>query len=330
MFYIFHGEDELARSEQIAAFKAKLGDPSLGDLNTTVLDGRKLSMSELRHACDAIPFLADKRLVIVEGFLSRLATRPGKKGDNVPQQALLDELLAYLPCLPESTRLVLVESYTLKAKHPLVKLALSIDERCVHEFKLPQGAQLARWVMKRAHIYGGQIEAPAASLLVEFSSGDLRGLDQDIQKLLAYANWARPVTVGDVKALVHDVKEGNVFAMVDALAQGDGRAAASELHRLLDAGEAPLLLFSMIIRQFRLLIMLKELAEENVTGDEAAARLGIHPYVAKKLGAQTRAFTMGQLENIYCSLQEMDVAIKRGQIEDVAALDVLIAGLNAR
>jgi DNA polymerase-3 subunit delta len=89
-------------------------------------------------------------------------------------------------------------------------------------------------------------------------------------------------------------------------------------------------LFGMVIRQFRLLIMLKELAEENVTGDEAAARLKIHPYVAKKLGAQVQAFTMDQLGGIYRGLQEMDVAIKRGQIEDVAALDVLVAGLNAR
>ncbi|MBN1889869.1 MAG: DNA polymerase III subunit delta [Thermoflexales bacterium] len=330
MFYIFHGEDELTRSEQIAAFKAKLGDPALGDLNITVLDGRKLSMGELHHACDAIPFLADKRLVIVEGLLSRLGGRAGKKGDNAAPQAVTDELLAYLPRLPESTRLVLVEACTLKANHPVVKLALSIDKRCVHEFKLPQGQQLARWVVKRAQAHGGQIEAPAASLLVEFSSGDLRGLDQDIQKLLAYVNWSRPVTAGDVRALVHDVKEGNVFAMVDALAQGNGQAAAGELHRLLDAGEAPLLLFSMVIRQFRLLILLKELAEENVTGDEAAAQLHIHPFVAKKLGEQARAFTMGQMESIYRSLQEMDVAIKRGQIEDSTALDVLVAGLNAR
>jgi DNA polymerase-3 subunit delta len=331
MFYILHGDDELARTEQVAEFKVKVGDATVRDLNTTVFDGRKLTLSELRHTCDAIPFLADKRLVIVEDLLSWLVVRRGKKDDeaglSTAQKTLMTELLAYLPNLPESTRLVFVESRSLPASHPVVKLAASIDKRTVHEFKLPPANQLAHWGMERARHHGGQIMPDAAALLAEFSSGDLRALDQDLQKLLAHANWARPVTADDVRLLVSDVHQGNVFAMVDALAQGNGRAAARELHRLLDSGEAALSLFGMIVRQFRLMILLKELSEESVAGDEAAARLGIHPFVAKKLGGQARAFTMEQLEAIYHRLQEIDFAIKNGLTEDVVALDMLVAGL---
>lgn len=331
MFYIFHGDDELARTEQAAEFKVKVGDATVRDLNTTVFDGRKLTMSELRHTCDAIPFLADKRLVIVEDLLSWLVVRRSKKDDeaglSAAQKTFMADLMAYLPTLPESTRLVFVESRSLPVSHPVVKLALSIDKRTVHEFKLPAANQLARWAVERAKHHGGQIMPDAAALLAEFSSGDLRMLDQDMQKLLAFANWSRPVTTDDVRRLVSDVHQGNVFAMVDALAQGNGQAAARELHRLLDSGEAALSLFGMIVRQFRLMILLKDLSEESLTGDEAAARLGIHPFVAKKLGGQARAFTMEQLEAIYHRLQEIDFAIKNGQTEDVVALDMLVAGL---
>ncbi len=341
MFYIFHGDDELTRTEQLAEFKAKIGDPSVRDLNTTVFDGRKLELSELRFACDAVPFLADKRLVIVEGLLNRLTGRRGKKDErgadgSAPQHAersgaktFLEGLLAYLPALPESTRLIFVEPGALAASHPVVKLALSIDKRTVHEFKLPPAGQLAQWIVKRARHHGGEIEMPATTLLAEFSGGDLRALDQEIQKLLAHANWSRPVTGEDVQRLVRDVRQGDIFAMVDALAQGNGRVAARQLHRLLDSGEAALSLFGMIVRQFRLMMLLKELAEASVTGNEAAARLNIHPFVAQKLGDQARAFTMEQLEAIYHRLQEIDVAIKSGQSEDVVALDLLVAGLAA-
>ena len=82
MFYILHGENELERSEQVADFKRKVGDESVRDLNVTVLDGRKTTLSELQHAADSIPFLADKRLVIVEGLLARLAGRGKAKGGD--------------------------------------------------------------------------------------------------------------------------------------------------------------------------------------------------------------------------------------------------------
>lgn len=324
MFYVFHGDDDLARTEQVAEFKTRLGDPSVRDLNTSVLDGRRLSLAELRRACDSVPFLAEKRLVVVEGLLSGLAARRGKKGEG---DKTLADLLAYLPDLPDTTRLILVEPQTLAATHPVVKLAMSLDRRTVREFRLPPAGQLAHWVAERARRHGGQVAPDAAALLAEFSGGDLRALDQEILKLLTYVNWARPVTAADVRLLTSDVRQGDVFAMGDALAQGDGHAAARQLHRLLNAGEAALSLLGMIIRQFRLLIQLKELSEDNVTGQAAAARLNVHPFVAGKLGRQARAFTMEQLETIYHHLQEMDLAIKTGQVEDVVALDTLVAGL---
>src|SRR5512141_732604 len=127
MFYILHGENELERSERVADFKQKVGDESVRDLNVTVLDGRKVTLSEVQHATEAIPFLADKRLVIVEGLLTRLAARKGKADDGDEAAAsgsskeMLSGLLDYLPRLPETTRLVLVETQTIKDTHPVLK-----------------------------------------------------------------------------------------------------------------------------------------------------------------------------------------------------------------
>ncbi len=83
MFYVFHGEDEFGRSEKLGGMRAQLAkdDPVTADLNTNFLDGRNLTMGELRHAGDSIPFIAKRRMVIVDGLLTRLA--PGKrKGDQ--------------------------------------------------------------------------------------------------------------------------------------------------------------------------------------------------------------------------------------------------------
>src|SRR5512143_3685911 len=113
MFYILYGDNEFEISERVNDFKQKIGDDSMRDLNITVLDGRKTTLSEIQHAADAIPFLADKRLVIVDGLLTRLASRKARDDDEAtPAGAakdFLNSLIDYVPRLPDSTRLVFVE-----------------------------------------------------------------------------------------------------------------------------------------------------------------------------------------------------------------------------
>ena len=100
-----------------------------------------------------------------------------------------------------------------------------------------------------------------------------------------------------------------------------------ELHRLLDRGENLLGLLAMIVRQFRLLIQVKELQEKSAPAPEMAKTLGQHPFVIEKIGQQARNFSMAQLERIYTHLLDLDVGIKTGEVGDVLALDLLVAEL---
>jgi DNA polymerase III delta subunit len=56
--------------------------------------------------------------------------------------------------------------------------------------------------------------------------------------------------------------------------------------------------------------------------------LGLHPFVARKLHAQSANFTLAQLERIYRYLLDLDLAIKTGDMTPEAALDLLVAGLD--
>jgi DNA polymerase-3 subunit delta len=329
LFYILHGEDEFSRAEQVAAFKEKIGDATVRDFNVSVLDGRKLTLAELRHAADAIPFMADKRLVVVEGLLARLSVGRGKAaGDGEPSGAakeLLAGLLDYLPHVPESTRLVFVEARALPASNPVLKLASAQPGKTVIAFEVPKNA--TGWIEKRAKQHGGEIDRKAAATLAQLIGGDLRRLDSELQKLVTYVNAARPIKEEDVTRLVSASIEANVFDLVDALGRRDGPRAIRELHRLLDLGENPLGLLAMITRQFRLLIQVKELQEKSTPGPEMAKTLGQHPFVIEKIGQQARNFTIEQLERIYAHLLDLDVGIKTGEVGDVLALDLLVAEL---
>jgi len=325
-FYVFHGEDEFTRSETLTSFKRRLGPSDTVDLNTTVLDGRGLTLADLRHTCDTLPFLAEKRLVIVRGLLATLVARKGQSLSEAKQD-LLDALIDYLPNLPPTTRLVFVEEKTLPSSHPVVKLAKQEAQGYVKRFERPDSKALPRWIKKRVQMHGGEIEHRAALHLAAVVGSDLRLLDQEIVKLVTYTAGERAVEEQDVEILVPYSQEAVIFDLVDALGHRDGRTAAQTLHRLLEEGEHPLGLFGMIVRQFRLLIQVKELKAKGASARDVAKVLGIHPFPAGKLHTQASHFTAAQLEKVYRHLSETDVGIKTGEIRSEVALDLLVAGL---
>jgi DNA polymerase-3 subunit delta len=328
MFYLFHGEDEFSRSETLAALKSRMGDPGLVELNTTVFDGSKITLDELQHVCDSVPFMADRRLVIVEGLFTRLEPKGKNRTLSAWQKEYLEKLTQYLERLPETTRLVFAEDRSISEGNPVHRLALADERGHVREFKPPQRRGLNRWIKGRVKKKGGQINPAAVETLAAFVGNDLRLLDQEIEKLVVYVNQARPISEDDVRLLVSYVQEANVFEMVDALGQRDGQRAAKPLHQLLDEGEHPLALLGMIVRQFRIMIQVKELRARGLSQREIAARLRLHRFVVKKAVRQAMNFSMKQLEAIHRKLLETDVAIKTGQMDEVLALDMLVVGLT--
>jgi DNA polymerase-3 subunit delta len=337
MLYILHGEDELTRSEKLAQWKEKLGDPTIASLNTTVLDGRKASLTDLIQACDALPLMGKRRLVIVEDFWSRFErrkrSRPKGEQQEVPaaDAALIQGLLDYLPRLPETTRLVFVESGALQKANPVFH-ALPADKKRVYvqEFRPPSERSLGRWIERRMTAKGGTITSRAAQELARFVGTNLRQLDQELEKLLAYANFQRPVSVEDVHKLVSATQMSNVFDLVDAIGMRRSERAMRYLHELLDAGAPPMYLLSMIERQFRILLQVKDLQVQGATVTKMQQALGIrHAFIIEKGMRQARNFSMARLESIYGQLADVEQAIKTGEIGDWIALDVLVAELSA-
>ncbi|MEW5716993.1 MAG: DNA polymerase III subunit delta [Chloroflexota bacterium] len=334
MYYIFHGEDEFSKTEQINQLRAKMGDPQFADLNTTQLDGRKIALSELTHACDAVPFLADRRLVIVEGMLARLEPRRKKSeeeaGEELEEETnpdLAKELAAYLPRLPETTRLIFVEAKTLAKNNPILKHAAADKTAYVKEFSAPDAKRLPKWIQDRVKSKNGAIQPDAVNELAAHVGNDLRLLDAEIEKLLTYrAN--QPIRGEDVRALVASVSESNIFDLVDAIGRRETTAALKLLHAQLAHNAAPMYLLTMITRQFRLLLQTRDFAARGKTAEQAAAQLKMHPFVAKKTWAQSLNFSLPQLEAIYQKLLDADIAIKTGRNEPMLALDLLVVELT--
>lgn len=326
MLYILHGEDEFSRSEEVAKLRRKM-DPVVGDLNTVLLEGRGLSLGELQAACEAMPFMADRRLVIVRDLLSSAAGGKGARRGRREAPAVgqgppgLEE---YLPHLPEMARLVLEESRALPPSHRLLRLAGEL-QAYVRRFDLPKGEGLQRWIARRARGKGVGITSEAAELLATYVGPNLRLLDLELEKLSTYLGGSGTVGREEVERLVSSLQEASIFHMVDALGHRNGRRALTLLRQLLNKREAHLYLLTMMARQFRLLLMANELQARGASPAEMEREMGVTPGVLRGMLQQARNYSPAELTAALAQLLEIDVGIKTGRVEGALALELFVA-----
>jgi DNA polymerase III subunit delta len=324
--YLLHGDDEYAIAQFIANMEAKMGDPSTAGMNITHFKSGNLPFDELTAVAQSMPFLAERRLVVLHDPLA-----------NMQSAKVRQRFKDILECIPATTALVIVINRPLVAardkrhgkQHWLQKWGQAQGERTFQkEFLMARGPELVRWIQSRARDEGGEISPDGAAVLASLVDDDPRLAAQEISKLLAFVNYSRPVEPDDVEYLVVSIGGGDVFAMVDALGNQNGQLALRMLHQLLDDDE-PLRLFGMMIRQFRLLLLTRELVDAGYREGDIARELKTYAFVVRKLIPQARNFSTETLEDIYQRLLDIDEAIKTGQIEGDVALDTLVTALTA-
>ncbi len=328
MIHIFHGADEFTKSERIAELRADLGE--YGDLNLTELDGRTVNRQELQHHCDVLPFLGDYRLVLVTDLLARLGEKKVKdSGSGQTGGGFLGWLAEYIVTVPDTTRLVFVESKRIKATHTILKAVKVLGERGnVDLFSAPstKGGELPKWIEQRASQKGAKLGRGVAYDLATFIGSDLRLLDSEIEKLSLYAG-KRPIQKEDVNLLTPYAQEASIFEMVDALGQRQTVKAFRLLTKLRNEGAHPLYLLTMIVRQYRIMIQVQTLSLQGKRKEEISTQIKLHPYPTEKAMKQVRQYSVSQLARIYDRLLATDIAIKTGKMEANMALDLLVVEL---
>ena len=327
---MIYGEDSLSVEETLASLISHTGDDDLYDVNTTTLNGATVSLAELEAAWSTIPFLADKRIVVVRDLLARMEQRGGGGSSRSRgmdgEWADIGERLAHVP---ESTELIFVDA-AVSRNNPLLSAIKPLAQ--VHAFRLPSVRDMPGWVRQRADRLGTAIEPSAISALVDAIGNDTRLIDMELQKLALYRSDERSDGVirrQDVEAMVSYVREANIFAAVDAALEGRAGFALRLAHQILAEGRSSAYVITMLARQVRFLIVAKDMKSRGFQQDEIGRRLSIRGYPLTKTMQQEGRFSAERLAEIHRRLLEADLSIKTGAADEEMALDALIVGLSA-
>jgi DNA polymerase-3 subunit delta len=331
LLYILHGEDDFSITQYLGEIKRGLGDPSMLATNTSTFDGQKLTPEELKGVSETAPFLAEKRLVVIQGLLERFEAKGGlrrsKKGGNRGGEQNAKSFAEAMGNIPQSTVIVLTDGTRIKSTNPLLKLLSPRSE--VRPFPLLKEPKLKQWIEKEVSAQGAAISPQAVELLARMVGANLWTMSGEITKLTLYTGGKR-IEAEDINKVVSSAQEANVFAMVDAIL--DFRAGVAErlLEQLLDRGASPAYLLTMLTRQVRLVVQAKELRRQRKSDIEIQSKLGLAPFPLRKTLEQAQRYPLERLKQVYKKLLQTDLYIKRGKFEGGLALNLLVAELCAQ
>ena len=333
MLYIFSGPDDYSLSQALDELQKECDTSSAFSAGVTTIDGQQVTPDQLRNVCGTAPFLSGKRLVIIKGLLERFEPRgrPRQRKTASTRQTDSSQLLAnFKACfdnVPDSTVLVLVEN-RLTGNNTLFKELAG--KAVVKSFPLLKEIKLRQWIQEQVKKENSSISPQAVDLLAKLVGGNLWIMAGEINKLVSFASGCR-IEDGDVRTLVGQAQQANVFDMVDAILEFKTDVASQWLQQLLQKGAAPTYLLFMLCRQVRLIVRAMELTRQGTPETEIQNRLGLTSgFIVRKTIEQSKRYSLERLQAVYHRLLAADLWIKTGKYDGELAITILVAELCHR
>jgi DNA polymerase-3 subunit delta len=328
MLYLLLGKNEFLREEFLNQLKARMRALPAGEHNVDELTPPS-TIRDVIAACNVVPFLSEKRMVIARGLLSaggrsrrtsRARAAPASK--DTPAITPAEELAAYVPQLPETTHLVLVEDDPATAQ-PLLAAQPDAVKR---DFAPMRDDALPAWVGERAKKHHVRISGQATRELVQLAGTDLRGLDRELEKLATYIDQGASIEVDDVRTLVAGTAP-SIFELQDAIAERRPAAALAATRGRLNHGDDPAEILAQAAALVRRLMVVKELKAQGQSVARQAPSYGLSssPYLLQKLERQASKLSAADLERAFLSLHQADLAIKTGLCDPDLAIELAVA-----
>jgi DNA polymerase III delta subunit len=182
------------------------------------------------------------------------------------------------------------------------------------------------WISARARLHNVALQPDAMDALAFALGPDSERIENEVQKLGAYANGA-PVTAVDVRALVSGAIESDIFELTKAVVQRNHRAAVPLLERLLAEGNAPQQILALLLWQFRVLLFASR-SPTNQDAEKIAKAIRSSPGAIFRYVQYARGVSQADITRAYESLYATDISIKTGRAEsDEAALLLCVLDL---
>ena len=284
-----------------------LADPT-GKYNLDVFDGRILDAEAVLASVRTVPMFGASRLTIVTGI-------------SEPDDAATDRLVGYLrDPVPTGILVLAFDSGSLPRR---LHAAAKETSRVARAERL-RDRDMPGWIEARFADHGLGIAQGVTRALAEHTGTSLDVVEDTIERLSLYAHGKPRVEVSDVEECVLDVRESEMFDLLDAIGARDPGRALAVLARIGEQRGGTLVVNSMLANQIRKLILIRGEGGRLPDKETLVRETGYHPFYAGKLLDQARNFSPRDLERALSAAVEFNVESKRSRAPAERLLEAMV------
>ena len=349
MIIFLYGQDDFRSQQKLKEIETKFIKEVDNSANSlTKIDGQVSDIKKISDTLSARSLLTNRRMIIIENiFLNKGKT-------------IFTEILDYLKKIKadsEKDIIIVIRETSIKTgktgkqavtvnsigkEKPLLKKPQSLfaylnKQKFSQEFKTLANTELINWIKKQVASQGANISNQTAQTLISLIGNNLWQINNELNKLVNYKIGLEPIMipggnsinknieVADIEKLTKGKFDENIFALTDAISNKNKTLAIKLLDEQYAAGLTDSYLLSMFIRQFKILLQIRQALDSGLTSRKITSELKLHPFVIQKGISQVRNFNLLRLKNILTKLVTIDSNIKNGRSNGKTMLNLLIA-----
>jgi len=338
MIIFLYGQDTFRSRQKLNELKCKFVrevDPN--GYSLAIIDGKMADIRQINEKIMPASLLAKKRMIIIEDlFINKNLTVFEEINDLLKRtKQFQDNIIIFWDSgikIDKKGNVVKPDNSGREkplAVKPKKLFQFLLSQKYAQEFKSLSNTETANWIKKKVKDQGGNISYQAIQTLISlvgnFENSEWL-LNNEVDKLINYklgiepklipqAREGKPIEISseDVRQLTRNIFDENIFALTDALSVKNKATALKLLEDQLEAGLTDSYLINMIIRQFKILLLVRQELDSGQGSRMIINSLKLHPFVAQKAINQVRRFSLQALKNILNELVNIDFKIKTGK-----------------
>lgn len=274
-------------------------------MNYTYLKGKSIPIEDIKAIITTLPFLSDKRLVILDNtnFINR----------NAEYEKIVENI-------PDSTVLVIIED-SIDARKKENKFLISVSRviECTKASELDREKLLNSILASM----GKKMDTKTRAYILENSEQDLYSIVNNVKKVCSATDEVE-IDYKIVKENVEPLTKSRVFEMVSSIIKNQPQRCIELFKELIELKEEEMRILSLLMREFRIYIQIMSMDGNYI---EVAKKIGVRDFVVKNARKNLVNISKEFLSQSLDKMIEIEIAIKAGSIDKKLGLQKLILEL---
>lgn len=312
MLILINGNNQFNIDSQLREYKESFD----GDIIN--IDGEHInSINEIFIHTDSISMFFNQKLIVVRGLFSNKKIKTLEKLIlKKLEKTNLDEL-----------NIIFVEykKLTIPKKEGGLLFFLSKNGKILTNNNL-RGVTLQKWIEDKFKNANIKTSKTYVQKILSTIGDNQAILDSEIDKLILQLNADKRQNLieSDLDLLTLYDTDYMIWDLTDTVCNRDRKKSLQVIEKMFKTTNDAPLLFSAILKQFQLMILVKKFPNES---ERLKKEFLIKDYSFFKLTRYSKLFTINELLKIFNKLVSLDFATKQGKIDAKLGLNLLIATL---